>query len=274
MRWYQEKCYPTVITETRVLAAAALAAELLRQRGPRPLRVLCMGCGPGGTVLSVAQRLQELGVAGAGSLELYGWDISSEAVQQACQKGVRAEVQDVTEPGLAAKYGQRFDLILFMEVLEHLVDTGAAIRNVRDLLAEDGFVVLTTPNLAAWYNRILLLAGNQPHMTEVAFEPVRFGNRIFERLLKEKPGRTGVLAGHLRVFTRKALREFLDYNGFEIRREVGIATHGDILSRLVARWWVGGAGDVGVLLTKKAGGKAPQCAVCGGTTSVSSVCEK
>ena len=57
-------------------------------------------------------------------------------------------------------------------------------------------MLLSTPNLAAWYNRVLLALGVQPVFTEVSLRGI-FG----------RPG--SVVAGHLRIFTRSALAQLL-----------------------------------------------------------------
>ena len=88
--------------------------------------------------------------------------------------------------------------------------------------------MLSTPNLAAWFNRILLALGVQPLFTEVSRK------RVFGR-----PGRQ--VAGHLRVFTWRALRQFLGSQGLRILRVTG-AGYDDLprsvqrLDRVLARW--------------------------------------
>ncbi|RQH15272.1 class I SAM-dependent methyltransferase [Bradyrhizobium sp. RP6] len=43
---------------------------------------------------------------------------------------------------------KKYDLILLLDVLEHLVDSATALRNLRGLLAPGGHVVVSVPNLA------------------------------------------------------------------------------------------------------------------------------
>jgi hypothetical protein len=88
--------------------------------------------------------------------------------------------------------------------------------------------LLSTPNLAAWYNRGLLAFGIQPVFSEVSLRGV-FG----------RPGR--VVAGHLRLFTRRALTEFLTASGFRCVTVTGARYH-DVprplgpLDRAFCRW--------------------------------------
>jgi SAM-dependent methyltransferase len=92
-------------------------------------------------------------------------------------------------------------VLLLNQVIEHLVDTDGLVREVRRVLVPGGVLLLSTPNLAAWFNRILLFGGVQPVFSEVSSVGV-FG----------RPGRQVV--GHLRLFTRRALAEFLTAHGF------------------------------------------------------------
>lgn len=72
--------------------------------------------------------------------------------------------------------------------------------------------MLSTPNLAAWYNRGLLLAGVQPVFSEVSMRGIH--------------GRPGTqVVGHLRLYTARALRGFLAACGFEVVRIAGAPYH-------------------------------------------------
>lgn len=53
-----------------------------------------------------------------------------------------------------------FDVVLFADVLEHLMDPGQALRDARRLLAPGGHVVASIPNCAHGDVRLLLLAGH------------------------------------------------------------------------------------------------------------------
>ena len=49
---------------------------------------------------------------------------------------------------LAAEPAQqgRFDQVLLLDVIEHILDAGKALRQIHQLLSEDGFVYITTPD--------------------------------------------------------------------------------------------------------------------------------
>lgn len=108
------------------------------------------------------------------------------------------QISSIVEP-------ESTDLVLMIEVIEHVHDSDAAIRAVWGTLRRGGFLILTTPNLSSLLNRLALLIGLMPMEAEVSNE------RIFGR-----PGTHPV--GHLRLFTFRSLIEFLAYHEFKVTR--------------------------------------------------------
>lgn len=236
--------------EGEVLRTAVALLKRHRRSLPSPLRILDVG---GGNMLLSQRFVKRLNADAAPRFQicLDGWDVSKTGVAQALANGLNASVRDITAP-LRKDEASVYDMILFFEVLEHLVDTDAAIRNIHTLLKRDGILVMSTPNLASWYNRLFLLIGNQPHGTEVSSIPIRFGNRIMHRLLGEVEGTDDISAGHLRVFTWKALREFLTHFGFDILGARGCPNHRhDLISRVICPFFPGLSGDVCVVARKR-----------------------
>jgi 2-polyprenyl-3-methyl-5-hydroxy-6-metoxy-1,4-benzoquinol methylase len=93
------------------------------------------------------------------------------------------------------------DVVIMSELIEQLVDPDCTLDEAWRGLRPGRTLLLSTPNLAAWYNRVLLACGIQPLFTEVSLL------RIYGR-----PGHDVV--GHLRVFTRRALEGLLNAMGF------------------------------------------------------------
>jgi SAM-dependent methyltransferase len=102
-----------------------------------------------------------------------------------------------------------FNIVVLDEVIEHLVDTDSIMAEIHRVLTHDGQLLISTPNLAAWFNRLALLFGIQPAFSEVSFKKV-YG----------RPG--SGLVGHLRLFTRRALVQFVEDNGFNVSHAVGV----------------------------------------------------
>jgi len=93
------------------------------------------------------------------------------------------------------------DFVIMSEVIEHLVDPDGTLDEVRRILVPGGLLLLSTPNMAAWFNRLLLPLGVQPVFTEVSLRGIY--------------GRPGTeVVGHLRVFTHRALVGLLRASGF------------------------------------------------------------
>ena len=141
------------------------------------------------------------------------------------------------------------------EVIEHLVDTDSAVEEAHRVLRPGGSLLLSTPNLAAWYNRGLLALGIQPVFSEVSLRSV-FG----------RPG--SQVAGHLHMFTRRALVEFLAAYGLECVQVAGARYHDvpavapparpGLLSLAVRGLDPAGAGSQGVMLHRLALRARPQ----------------
>jgi SAM-dependent methyltransferase len=237
--------YGKAVSPDRSRAILDLLTRYLRTQSPKGVRILDIGCGNGEALAHLLQALQSSIEFSTSSLDVIAWELSPIGAAEARARGIECKVKDVCVPIDPDDIG-RYEVILFTEVLEHILDTGTAVENIRRLLRPGGALVLTTPNLASWYNRLMLLMGFQPHMTEVSFDPYRYGCRFVERLFRESPG-TAKAVGHIRLFTYRALIEFLVQHQYRIVATRGVATHGDALSRIICKFWTGGAGDVALL---------------------------
>ena len=82
--------------------------------------------------------------------------------------------------------GQQFEVILLLDVLEHIAHPAEFLKEVTELLASNGQLLLSVPNVAHWSVRVPLLLG--------WFE-------YSERGIMDKT--------HLQFFTRRRLRKFL-----------------------------------------------------------------
>lgn len=57
------------------------------------------------------------------------------------------------------KIKQKFDLIVFTEILEHLTNPVPVLNTLSSLLKPNGFLLITTPNVNRWHNLFLQLLG-------------------------------------------------------------------------------------------------------------------
>jgi len=144
-----------------------------------------------------------------------GVDISDVVVKSAKDSGINAVRVDASRETLPFDPGS-FDLILCSEVIEHLYDPDFAIDEFKRVLRPSGKIIITTPNLAAWYNRLLLLVGMQPIHSEVSTRRV-VGRRL--SIL----GQGGIPVGHIRLFTFQGLLDFIDLHGLTLLSVQGYA---------------------------------------------------
>ncbi|MFD5628891.1 MULTISPECIES: class I SAM-dependent methyltransferase [unclassified Streptomyces] len=202
--FYEDPAVPVASGGARSLRQARMLAAALGPATEGAKTVLDIGCGDGSAAATAAPLL-------AGH-RLVGVDWSQDALRRAhahVPYAIRGELTDGGLPFTAASA----DAVLFSEVVEHLVDPDSALDEIRRVLRPGGHLMLSTPNLAAWYNRALLLAGVQPVFSEVSL-----------RAIHGRPGKEVV--GHLRLYTPRALREFVTASGFEVVTLRGAPFHG------------------------------------------------
>lgn len=164
-----------------------LVLKSLNALGPLQ-RILDVGCGDGSLSAMLARNSEQVA----------GVEVSMEACRIARSRGVgvtRADVENYAFPFQP----ESFDVVVAGEVIEHMTDPDEFLQEVARVLKPHGYCILTTPNLASWYNRLLLLFGYQPHHTDVSF---------WHNVGKLRPLVDGA-SGHLRVFTLRALKELL-----------------------------------------------------------------
>jgi 2-polyprenyl-3-methyl-5-hydroxy-6-metoxy-1,4-benzoquinol methylase len=113
-------------------------------------RVLEIGCASGHVTRAlVAQGNTVVGV-----------EIDPEAAKTAAEHAERVVVGDLDDMDLDVELGgDRFDVVVLGDVLEHLRDALPVLRSARRLLAPKGFIVVSLPNIAHVDARLMLLSG-------------------------------------------------------------------------------------------------------------------
>jgi SAM-dependent methyltransferase len=177
-------------------------------RGSQVGRALDVGSGDG----EVSAELGRL--TGA---DVVCGDISDVAVRACRDRGLEAHKIELGTVPLPFP-DDSFDLVFMTEVLEHLVRPDEAIADVRRVLKPGSRLLLSTPNLACLPNRFLLPLGIQPLFTEVS------EIAVFGRVLRAF-GEGGQPVGHLRLFTKGALLQFLRAHGLDVEVVRGAAFH-------------------------------------------------
>ena len=105
-----------------------------------------------------------------------------------------------------------FDFVTCNHVLEHVFETENLVCEIRRVISPQGLAIISTPNLAAWINRVALLWACQPLGTELGTKSVTYGfspRRFQTKLAKFHP------SGHIRDFTPRGLHDLTNACGFE-----------------------------------------------------------
>jgi methionine biosynthesis protein MetW len=163
-------------------------------------RLLDLGCSDGRWTIEVARHV--------GATDIHGVEMREAAAAEARERGIDVVIADLSEP-LRAYRDSSFDIVHSNQVIEHVRDTDCFMREIRRLLRPDGYVLLSTNNLASWHNIASLVLGWQPMPCNVS-DLVNVGNP-FDLFDHRECASRGQM--HLRVFTARALKELAIYHG-------------------------------------------------------------
>src|SRR5258708_20830100 len=86
----------------------------------------------------------------AGGSRVVGIEIDPEAAEKARQFCARVLSLDLNRPNWSNAVGERFDLVTYGDVLEHLLDPHAVLRETKEVLAPGVRVLISLPNIAYW----------------------------------------------------------------------------------------------------------------------------
>jgi methionine biosynthesis protein MetW len=165
-----------------LVAAHGLAAShrAVLEAVPRGSRVLDVGCASGYLAAAfVAER----------GCTVVGIERDAQAAAAARARGLEVREADVEHDGLEA---ESFEVVVFADVLEHLRDPVAALREAHPA----PLAVVSLPNVAHWTARRALLRGRWPQED--------FG--LFDRT-------------HLRFFTRSTAHRLAEEAGWRVVEE-------------------------------------------------------
>lgn len=146
-RSYDRRPYPgeglrALIKKGGALPPLEWMLALGRPGQTRPRRVLVAGCGLGVEAFVLRKKLPEA--------EIVGVDFSARSIAEAKRlqradglaKPIEFRVADLTDPMLAEKTGDEFDLITCHGVLSYIQDTAQVLGNLASILAPDGALYL------------------------------------------------------------------------------------------------------------------------------------
>ena len=202
-RWGIESC-ATHGAEVLIRQEASRLAQTvaLLDDGPEPRRLVEIGTGYLALAITLRHQFPEAEMIGVEHPRRpYVW--LPEYRARLTEERIRLIAADLVGSGLPFR-SQTFDVAVFAEVVEHLPPHAlpSALAEISRILAPRGVLVLTTPNLAAWSNRELLLRGHSPQQSP---------SRIIDGTY-----------GHLRLYTMAELVALLEESGFKVVRRTFI----------------------------------------------------
>jgi SAM-dependent methyltransferase len=198
--------------EDREKKAASLIKEKIKGGGT--VRVLDVGCGNGFFLGQLQKSLN------AKHVRYSGVDYSKYVIRKA--KKLHPDMQFKTcnlEESIPLA-DESVDVLFCGEVIEHIYNPDHAIEECARVLKKGGVLILTTPNLNVWYNRILFVLGVQPIFYETSLKSAKNGAGPMRRLKGQD-----VPVGHIRLFNRAALTDILTSEGLSVVKFKGAIFH-------------------------------------------------
>jgi len=132
---------------------------------PSEAKFLDVGCAEGNATLRHAE------VAKIKKDNIYGLDINDEFIKLAKEKFKVFKV-DFEKDNFPFE-NNYFDLIIVDQVFEHIKNIENLLKEISRVLAPNGYLIVSTPNLASLHNRFLLLFGKQPSCINIFSDHIR-----------------------------------------------------------------------------------------------------
>lgn len=161
--------------------------------------------------------------------ELYGVDMSVGAVRIGNAGGIKMSCTDLNHSKLPY-VDSFFDIVFAGEIIEHLLSPDGLMDEVKRVLKPGGYFILTTPNIANWCDRCLLLFGWQPYSIPTHSKYRGLGTFMSKaRNTMTRDHRYVFTTGgcglpHIQFFTSKSLRALFEEYSFEVLKMWGASS--------------------------------------------------
>ncbi|ADX84919.1 class I SAM-dependent methyltransferase [Saccharolobus islandicus] len=203
---FYERHYAKLELTSHMLRRIKLTEEAIEKFAKNKESILEIGCGTGENLSYYVNKFH--------FKNAYCVEIASSADAEIRKKGITPFILDVNVSKIPLGDAS-IDVVIFEEVIEHLYNSDLIISEIKRVLKKGGILILSTPNLSSWINRLVLLLGYQPFSHDVSFLG-GFGRLKF----KDQTN------GHIKSFTLKAMLDYLKYFGFNVVEIRGVEADG------------------------------------------------
>jgi len=128
-----------------------LIEEVINKKAKQPQKVLSIACSTGVIEEKMKNRL---------GLIVFGIDRAKKSLETARKRGIITKCVDVS--GSLPFESEYFDFVFAGEIIEHIFDIRSFLEEVCRVLKINGYLILSTPNLARIDDRLRFLLGKAP----------------------------------------------------------------------------------------------------------------
>ncbi len=133
--------------------------KYVRQRYQQYQKFLKPYLAPGIKLLDVGGYRGELKSLLPDNVNYYVLDFDEKALEEAEKKGAKVKKINFDEEKISWENEAPFDIVVATEVLEHLKDPAQHLVEIKNLLKENGVLLISLPNENMLYHRLMALLG-------------------------------------------------------------------------------------------------------------------
>jgi len=200
-----------------------IMGEMINNLGLKNKKILDIGCYDGSFISLIRNNH-----------EFYGIEASDYGVRKSKKRGIIVKQYFFNDKDKIPFEDNFFDVVIAGETIEHIFDTDFFLDEIYRLLKSEGYFLISTPNIASFGRRLMLLGGIAP-------------------IIEVSPNKVDS-SGHIRYFTFKTLKNFLKEHKFKLINAksdiVNFSSDGNFKSYLIAKI-IPTIGQSLIILTKK-----------------------
>jgi SAM-dependent methyltransferase len=128
-----------------------LISEIINKKSKYPPKLLSIACSTGVIEEKIKNKL---------GIIVFGVDGAKKSLKTAHKRGIITKCADVSGP--LPFENNYFDFVFAGEIIEHIFDSRFFLEEIHRVLKTNGYLVLSTPNLARLDDRLKFLFGKAP----------------------------------------------------------------------------------------------------------------